>query len=403
MNIKFSEPISKAIAELGFKELTEVQKQAIPYILQGEDLIAQARTGTGKTAAFAIPLLELIPDKPYVQAIVLAPTRELAIQVGNDFRKIGKYSKARVLVAYGGVGIEPQIEKLRAGVQIVVGTPGRILDLMSRRALNLSRIEFFVIDEADVMLAMGFIRDVDRIIAEAPQKRQMLLFCVDFPEEILSLAKKHMRYPQHVKLISSEKSAQGVKQVFYMVESGRKLGALLFLLRQIKPQRTLIFCRTKRRVDELTRILNYNGIKAMGIQGDLSQPQRTRTMDAFKEGSISLLVATDVASRGIQVEKISHVFNYELPYDINYYLHRIGRTGRMSDVGEAITLCYSDEMGTMGQIERLIGTTLEEKFLPNNTPAPRMPPYQSYQGRDRNRAYGQSSFGDRRRPPRFRR
>jgi ATP-dependent RNA helicase DeaD len=403
MNIKFSEPISKALAELGFKELTEVQKQAIPYILQGEDLIAQARTGTGKTAAFAIPLLELIGEKPYVHAIVLAPTRELAIQVGNDFRKIGKYSKARVLVAYGGVGLEPQIEKLRAGVQIVVGTPGRVIDLMSRGVLDISRIEFFVIDEADVMLAMGFIRDVERIISATPQRKQMLLFCVDFPEEILSLAKRHMRYPQHVKLISSEKSAQGVKQSFYMVQSGRKLGALLFLLRQVKPQRTLIFCRTKRRVDELTRILNYNGIKAMGIQGDLSQAQRTKTMEAFKDGSIDLLVATDVASRGIHVEKISHVFNYELPYDINYYLHRIGRTGRMSDVGEAITLCYSDEMGTMGQIERLIGTTLEEKFLPANTPAPRMPPYSSYQGRDRNRNYGQSSFGDRRRPPRFRR
>lgn len=403
MNIKFSEPISKALSELGFKELTEVQKQAIPYILQGEDLIAQARTGTGKTAAFAIPLLEIITDKPYVQAIVLAPTRELAIQVANDFKKIGKYATAKVLVVYGGVGIEPQIEKLRSGVQIVVGTPGRVLDLMSRGDLNLSRAEFFVIDEADVMLAMGFIRDVERILDAVPQKRQMLLFCVDFPDEILALAKKHMRYPQHVKLISSEKSAQGVAQSFYMVQSGRKLGALLFLLRQIRPQRTLIFCRTKRRVDELTRILNYNGIKAMGIQGDLSQAQRTKTMEAFKDGSINLLVATDVASRGIHVEKISHVFNYELPYDINYYLHRIGRTGRMSDVGEAITLCYSDEMGTLGQIERLIGTTLEEKFLPANTPPPRMPPYSSYQGRDRNRNYGQSSFGDRRRPPRFRR
>ena len=375
MNIKFSGPISKALAELGFVELTEIQKQAIPYILQGEDLIAQARTGTGKTAAFAIPLLELIGEKPFVHAIILTPTRELAIQVGNDFRKIGKYSKAHVLVAYGGVGLEPQIEKLRAGVQIVVGTPGRVIDLMSRGALDLSRIEFFILDEADVMLAMGFIRDVERIIAAAPQKKQVLLFCVDFPEEILALAKKHMRYPQHVKLISSEKSAQGVKQSFCMVQSGRKLGALLFLLRQIKPQRTLIFCRTKRRVDELTRLLNYNGIKAEGLQGDLTQAQRTKTMQAFKDGAISMLVATDVASRGIHVEKISHIFNYELPYDINYYLHRIGRTGRMHDVGEAITLCYSDEMGTLGQIERLIGTTLQEKTLPENTPPPRFPPY----------------------------
>jgi ATP-dependent RNA helicase DeaD len=372
---RFSERISKALAELGFVELTEVQKQAIPYILQGEDLIAQARTGTGKTAAFAIPMLEIVDERPFVQAIVLVPTRELAIQVGNDFKKIGRYSKAHVLVAYGGTGIENQIEKLDAGVQIVVGTPGRVMDLMSRGALDLSKIEFFVLDEADVMLAMGFIRDIESIIAPTPKGKQVLMFCVDFPEEILTLAKKYMRYPQHVKLISSEKSAQGVTQSFYVVQSGRKLGALLFLLRQIKPERALIFCRTKRRVDELTRQLNYNGIKAMEIQGDLTQSQRTRTMQAFKDGLINILVATDVASRGIHVEKISHVFNYELPYDINYYIHRIGRTGRMRDVGEAITLCYSDEVGTLGQIERLIGTRLQERTLPANTPAPKFPQY----------------------------
>ena len=373
MSIKFSEPISKSLAELGFVELTEVQKMAIPYVMQGEDLITQSRTGTGKTAAFAIPILELIDAKPFVQAIILTPTRELAIQVGTDFKNIGKYTQARVLVAYGGVGIEPQIEKLRAGTQIVVGTPGRIIDLMSRGDLNLSKITFFVLDEADVMLAMGFIRDIERIISATPQRKQVLMFCVDFPEEILTLAKRHMRYPQHVKLVSSQKSAQGVTQSFYMVQSGRKAGALLYLLRQIKPDRALIFCRTKRRVDELTNILNYNGIKAMEIQGDLSQAQRTRTMEAFKDGSIRILVATDVASRGIHVEKISHVFNYDLPYDINYYIHRIGRTGRMHEVGEAISLCYSDEMGTLGQIERMIGTTLQERTLPTTTPAPRFP------------------------------
>ncbi|MCX6776047.1 MAG: DEAD/DEAH box helicase [Candidatus Micrarchaeota archaeon] len=394
MNIKFSEPISKALGELGFVELTEVQKQAIPYIMQGEDLITQSRTGTGKTAAFAIPILELIDSKPFVQAIVLTPTRELAIQVGNDFKKIGKHTQARVLVAYGGVGIGPQIEKLRAGAQIVVGTPGRIMDLMSRRELDLSKITFFVLDEADVMLAMGFIRDIDMIIAATPQRKQVMMFCVDFPEEILSLAKKHMRYPQHVKLVSSEKSAQGVTQSFYMVQSGRKAGALLYLLKQIKPDRALIFCRTKRRVDELASILNYNGIKAMGIQGDLSQAQRTRTMEAFKDGSMRILVATDVASRGIHVEKISHVFNYELPYDINYYIHRIGRTGRMHEVGEAISLCYSDEMGTLGQIERLIGTTLQERNLPANTPAPRFPA----RTEERQRFTGRMGF---RRGPRY--
>jgi ATP-dependent RNA helicase DeaD len=371
----FSAPVSRALAELGFTELTEVQEQAVPIVLQGEDLIVQSQTGTGKTAAFAIPLLELVsPEKPFVQALVLVPTRELAIQVGNDFRKIGRHLHTRVLVAYGGVDIEPQMQKLGAGAQIVVGTPGRVLDLMARRALNLSRTGFFILDEADIMLAMGFIRDVEKIIAATPAKKQVLMFCVDFPEEVMSLAKKYMRYPQHVKLVMADKSAKGVSQYFYVAQSGRKLGSLLYLLRQLKPERALIFCRTKRRVDELTRQLNYNGVKAQEIRGDLTQAQRTRTMDAFKSGLVNILVATDVAARGIHVERISHVFNYELPHDINYYIHRIGRTGRMHEVGEAITLCYSDEMGTLGQIERLMGKTLEEKFLPQNTPAPKFPP-----------------------------
>lgn len=381
MEFNFSQPVSKALTELGFKELTEVQKHAIPFILQGEDLIAQSRTGTGKTAAFAIPILEQLaakPPQPFVQAIILVPTRELAIQVGNDFRRIGKYTPGRFLVAYGGTGIDRQIDLLRNGVQIVVGTPGRIIDLIEHRALDLSRVQTFVLDEADVMLAMGFIRDVEKIISFTPHKKQVLLFCVDVPEEILSLAKKHMRYPQHVKLVSSDKSAQGVKQSFYTVPSGRKLSALIYLLNTLKPQRAIIFCRTKRRVSELTLQLNKNGVKAQGIQGNLTQAQRTKTMQSFKEGLVNILVATDVAARGIHVEAISHIFNFELPYDINNYIHRIGRTGRMHAVGEAISLCYSDELGTLGQIERLMGKTLDEKTLPPNLPAPIMPYRESF-------------------------
>ncbi|MEM4255159.1 MAG: DEAD/DEAH box helicase [Candidatus Norongarragalinales archaeon] len=389
MSSSFSQPVSKALSELGFKELTEVQKQAIPVILQGEDLIAQSRTGTGKTAAFAIPILESLIAKPHsqhVQAIVLVPTRELAIQVGNDFRRIGKHTQLRYLVAYGGTDIGRQIELLRSGVQIVVGTPGRIIDLIEHRALDLSRVHTFVLDEADVMLAMGFVRDVEKILSFTPAKKQVLLFCVDLPEEIMGLARRHMRYPQHVKLVSSDKSAQGVKQCFYTVPAGRKLSALIYLLHELQPQRAIIFCRTKRRVSELTRQLNANGINAQGIQGNLTQAQRTRTMQAFKEGQVNILVATDVAARGIHVEAISHIFNFELPYDINNYIHRIGRTGRMHAVGEAVSLCYSDELGTLGQIERLMGKTLEEKTLPANLPASKMPSF---------------SEGDSRRPSRF--
>ncbi len=399
MEFNFSQPVSKALNELGFKELTEVQKHAIPFILQGEDLIAQSRTGTGKTAAFAIPILEHLnskPHQPFVQAIVLVPTRELALQVGTDFKKIGKYCQGRILVAYGGTGIDRQIDMLRNGVQIVVGTPGRILDLIEHRALDLSRVSTFILDEADVMLAMGFLRDVEKIISFTPPKKQVLLFCVDLPEEIMSLARKHMRYPQHVKLVSSDKSAQGVKQVFYTVQAGRKLSALIYLLQELKPQRAIIFCRTKRRVSELARQLNHNGIKAEGIQGNLTQAQRTKTMQAFKEGFVNILVATDVAARGIHVENISHIFNYELPYDINYYIHRIGRTGRMHAVGEAISLCYSDELGTLGQIERLMGKTLEEKTLPPNLTAPKMPPFSE----GGSRRSGPSRFGGGRPPSR---
>jgi len=358
--------------ELGFKELTEVQEKAIPFVMKGEDVIVQSHTGTGKTAAFAIPIFEkIVPEEPIVQAIVLVPTRELAIQVANDFKKIGKFTGIRTLVVYGGVGLGGQMIGLQNGAQIVVGTPGRVLDLIHRNALDISQAPFFVLDEADLMLAMGFQRDVEKILSYSPRERQTLLFCVDFPEEILSLAKRHMRYPQHVKLVADDKSAKGVAQSFYVVESGKKLGALLFLLNSIKPSRALIFCKTKRRVQELTKQLNFNGLQVDGLQGDLSQPIRTKIMQAFKDGKISILLATDVASRGIHIEKISHIFNYELPHDINYYIHRIGRTGRMHEVGEAISLCYSDELGALGQIERLMGKQLEEKFLPENLPVPK--------------------------------
>lgn len=373
MILKFSEPISKALAELNFRELTEVQQQAIPLILQGEDLVVQSRTGTGKTAAFAIPLLENAWNKPQVQTLVLVPTRELAIQVGADFKKIGKYSHARVLVAYGGTGIDRQIDMLRNGVQVVVGTPGRIMDLIDRGVLNLSKVQFMVLDEADVMLNMGFIRDVEKILSFTPEKKQVMLFCVDLPDEIVDLARRHLRYPQHVKLVTEDMSAQSVAQYFYVVPPGRKLGALLYLLQELKPTKALIFCRTKRSVQQLERLLNANGISARGLQGNLTQSRRDVIMREFKAGDTKILVATDLASRGIHVEQITHVFNYELPYDINNYVHRIGRTGRMHASGEAIALVSGPELGTLGQIERLIGKTLEEKTLPGDLPAPKMP------------------------------
>lgn len=373
MSLNLSEPIAKGLSELRYEQLTEIQERSIPILLKGEDLIAQARTGTGKTAAFAIPLLEKAWTRNHVQTLVLTPTRELAIQVGNDFRRIGKYSPARVLVAYGGTGLGKQIELLRRGVQIVVGTPGRVLDLIERRALDLSQVQFLVLDEADVMLAMGFIRDVERIMSHTPHKKQVALFCVDLPPEIMQLARRHLRYPQHVKLISEDKSAQSVTQCLYPVKPGQKLAALLYLLNDRKPDKALIFCRTKHHVRQLAHQLNQNGISAEGIQGNLSQSQRDRAMQNFKSGESHILVATDIASRGIHVEKLSHVINYELPHDINYYVHRIGRTGRMFAVGEAITLCYPDESQQLRKIERLIGKSVPRRELPIDLPQPKVP------------------------------
>ena len=391
MNLNLSRPISQALDELGFDTLTEVQEKAIPFALKGEDMIVQSRTGTGKTAAFAIPIFEKIAPDKHVQAIVLVPTRELAVQVANDFRKIGKFSHINSVVVYGGVGLEQQVDRIRAGAQIIIGTPGRVLDLINRHALDLSKIKFFVLDEADIMLAMGFIRDVEKIMSFAPKKKQIMLFCVDFPQEIMDLAKKHMRYPQHVKLITDDKSAQGVSQIFYLVMPGKKLGALMHVLTQAKPSKAIIFCKTKRRVKELSRTLNFNGIKCEGLHGDLTQAQRNRIMESFREEKINILLATDVASRGIHISKIAHIINYELPHDINYYIHRIGRTGRMHEVGEAITLCYSDELSTLGQIERLMGKRLDEKFLPDYLPFVKMPAREQFSG-PRNFSHSRGNF-----------
>lgn len=368
MTLNVSEKIAKGLSEMQFEQLTEIQERSIPIIMKGDDLIAQARTGTGKTAAFAIPILEKAWAREEVQALVLTPTRELAIQVGNDFRRIGKFTQARVLVAYGGTGLKKQIELLERGVQIVVGTPGRVLDLLQRRALDISMIQFLVLDEADVMLAMGFIRDVERIMSHADHRKQVMLFCVDMPPEIMTLARRHMRFPQHVKLISEDKSAQSVIQHFYQIKPGGKLTALIHLLKEAKPTKALIFCRTKHNVRKLVKQLVHNGVPAEGLQGNMSQSQRDRAMINFKSGENHILVATDIASRGIHVDKLSHVFNYELPHDLNYYIHRIGRTGRMYSVGEAVTLCYPEEMAGLRSIERMIGKRLQEKQLPAGLP-----------------------------------
>ncbi len=372
--------VQSALKELNFTSLTEVQQATLEPALAGKDLIVQSYTGTGKTAAFVLPILNTITEVHYAQALILTPTRELAIQVGNDARKLAKNLPIRIAVAYGGTGLENQIKLLRGGAQLIVGTPGRLLDLIERRELKLGQLKVLVLDEADVMLDMGFQRDVERIMSYTPKTRQTMMFCVDLPGEIKSLANRHMRDPQRINLVKEEKTVHTVEQWAYPVHSSKKLSFLIHLLKEIKPTRSIIFCRTKYSTRKLARQLQQVGFQAQELHGNLTQSRRDNIMRDFKAGLIDLLIATDVAARGIHVNQISHVFNFELPHDIKYYLHRIGRTGRMNAVGDAISLVSRDEEQVLRQIEQLIGKAIQRKEVPEQFKS-NLPPEQQREAR----------------------
>ncbi len=356
--------IQSTLKELNFSKLTEVQAAALEPATARRDLIVQSYTGTGKTLAFLLPILNVVSSHSFPQALVLVPTRELAGQVGLDARKFTKNLHVKVAVVYGGAGISPQISQLRSGAQVVVGTPGRVLDLIARGELKLGNLSTLVLDEADVMLDMGFQRDVEKIISHTPASRQTMLFCVDLPQEIKSLAHRHMRDPLRINLLKEEKTTQTVKQWAYSVHPAKRFAFLVHLLREIKPVRSLIFCRTKFSTRKLAHQLREKGFRCEELHGNLTQSRRDNIMAGFKAGEIDLLIATDVAARGIHVNQISHVFNYELPADVKYYLHRIGRTGRMNAVGDAISLVSPQEERTLRDIERLIGREVERKEAP---------------------------------------
>lgn len=357
--------IQKTLAELGFSDLTEVQSAALTPALEGKDLIVQAYTGTGKTLAFLLPALTQVSEDLHPQILVLEPTRELAVQVSNDAFKLCKALRIRGALIYGGAGMEPQIKQLRNGAQLVIGTPGRILDLIDRRVLNLSKVKTLILDEADVMLDMGFQRDVTNIISFTPKTRQTMLFCVDLPSEITHLAQKHMRNPVHINLLKEEKTKGSVTQWLYEIDPRKRMKFLIYLLRELKPTRSIIFCRTKFSTRKLAYQLQNEGFNCQELHGNLSQHRREEIMGAFKAGELDLLIATDVAARGIHVNKISHVFNYELPADVKYYLHRIGRTGRMDAIGDAISLVAPQDRQVLRDIERLIGKDIERKPTPD--------------------------------------
>lgn len=357
-NLNLIQPILKALQEEGYSAPTSIQEKSIPILLQGKDLLGCAQTGTGKTAAFSIPILQKLyktDNRKRIKALILTPTRELAIQIGESFSAYGKYTGLRHAVIFGGVGQKPQTDELKRGVQILIATPGRLQDLVNQGFINLKTLDFFVLDEADRMLDMGFIHDIRRILKLLPAQRQTLFFSATMPPEIEALANSMLTQPEKVEVTPISSTADKISQSVYFVEKKEKKDLLLYLLRSTEIESVLIFTRTKYGADKLARILNKSGIKAEAIHGNKSQNARQRALTGFKSHSLRVLIATDIASRGIDVEQLSHVINYELPNIPETYVHRIGRTGRAGRNGVAISFCESEELPYLRDIQKLIG------------------------------------------------
>lgn len=369
-NNKFSqlglkESVLKAIDFMGFEEPSKIQAEAIPVLLEGHDVIGQAQTGTGKTLAFGAAILSRMNPVNKINAIVLAPTRELAIQVNDELNRLAKYTRVRLLPVYGGQPIERQISALRRGVDIVVGTPGRVLDLIRRGVIDLSSINFLALDEADEMLNMGFIDDIEEIIAGSNKERQTMLFSATMPAEIKRLAQRYMKSDiKHVSILKNTMTVNTVDQYYYEVKNINRFECLCRILDVEEPSAAIIFCKTKRAVDELTDAMQARGYSAEGMHGDMSQNQRLNTLRRFKEKNLEFLIATDVAARGIDVENVSHVINYELPQDVESYVHRIGRTGRANREGAAFTLVTPREYPALKQIERATKGRIKRRGIP---------------------------------------
>ena len=366
-------PLVAAVGALGYEEPTPIQREAIPVLLSGVDMLGQAATGTGKTAAFALPLLDKLSrdragDRGRTRALILVPTRELAMQVAEALHKYAKGSQLHVVPVYGGAPMDHQIRALRRGADVVVGTPGRVLDHLRRRTLALSGVNSLVLDEADEMLDMGFAEDIDAIISETPDTRQTALFAATFAPRIMAIAGRHLKNPKKVQ-IAAEKRAPGklpqVRQLAYVVGKGQKINALNRILDFESPKSAIIFCRTRLEVDELTDTLNAHGYSAQALHGGMMQKQRDRVMQAFRTEQSEILVATDVAARGLDIDHVSHVVNFDLPTAPEVYVHRIGRTGRIGREGVAITLLSPREQRFLQYVERLTKQRIEIGKLPS--------------------------------------
>ena len=366
-DLGLSESTLKAIEEIGYKTPSPIQEQAIPLMLTGQDLVGQAQTGTGKTAAFMLPILENInPKNRNVQALVLCPTRELAVQVHDEAKKFAKNNRdISILSIYGGQSYDPQIRALKRGVQIVVGTPGRVMDHMNRRTLKLDNLKFMVLDEADEMLNMGFKDDIESILEVTPEDRQTVLFSATMPAEILKIARNHQKNPEVIKIAKKELSNRDIKQYFVEVKSRDRMQAMIRCIDAMGITSSIVFTNTKREVDDLVSKLQSEGYVAEGLHGDLKQVQRDRVMHAFRRKKVNILVATDIAARGIDVNNIEAVFNFDIPLNEENYVHRIGRTGRAGESGISITFVFGRDMFKLRRIEAYTKSKMEKMALPN--------------------------------------
>ena len=365
--LNIDERILRAIEDMGFEETSPIQTQAIPAVCEGIDVVGQAQTGTGKTAAYTIPMLMKIdPQIKKPQAIVLCPTRELAVQVAEEIRKLAKYmSDIKVLPVYGGQEIVRQIKSLKTGVQIIVGTPGRVMDHMRRKTVKFDNINMVILDEADEMLDMGFREDMETILTETPQDRQTVMFSATMPKAIMDIARNFQKDARVIKVVRKELTVSNIEQFYYEVRPKNKTEVLCRLIDIYNPRLSVVFCNTKRQVDELISELKGRGYFADGIHGDMKQQQRDRVMDDFRSGNVDILIATDVAARGIDVDDVDMVFNYGIPQDEEYYVHRIGRTGRAGRSGMALSFISGKEVYKLKDIERYCKTKILAKPVPS--------------------------------------
>tara|TARA_B100000029_G_scaffold444649_2_gene464555 strand:+ start:1424 stop:2878 length:1455 start_codon:yes stop_codon:yes gene_type:complete len=420
-DLALAEPIARAVKEKGYTKPSPIQAKAIPVVLQGGDLLASAQTGTGKTAAFTLPVLQQLLDKPRasgnrVKALVLTPTRELAAQILDNVEMYSKHTKIRSTVVFGGVKINPQMQKLRSGVEVLVATPGRLLDLHSQNAIKFDELDILVLDEADRMLDMGFIHDIKRILKILPTQRQNLLFSATFSDEIRDLAQRLLDNPAEVSVAKENTTNAQIAHKLHPVDKAAKTRLLSHLTRTQSWEQALVFSRTKHGANKLVRLLEKDGIKAAAIHGNKSQNQRTKALADFKDGKITLLIATDIAARGIDIHQLPQVVNYDLPNVPADYVHRIGRTGRAGMLGHAISLVSADEIEQLQDIERLIQKHIDRelidgfkpqnplpesrKILPPKNKKPKKPkaPKEQNQGNSQARFGGNRSSDGNRRP-----